>query len=88
MAVPLHRKGNIEQANVKSDKICKLITKHRSKVLSNADNHNINQWSMVKNAGNWKSNGNLASTYNVRLLVMSYTDILLILPLIKIMSEV
>ena len=40
MAVPLHRKGNIEQANVKSDKICKLITKHRSKVLSNADNHN------------------------------------------------
>ena len=39
------------KGNVKSDKICKLIAKHRSKVLSNADNHNIKQWLKVQVTG-------------------------------------
>ena len=50
----LRRHGKIKEADVKANKINKLIERNRSKLLANASSQDIKKmWSLVKASGSW-----------------------------------
>jgi len=51
----LRRRGKIQEADVKTSKINKLIERNRSKFLTNANSQDVSKmWSMVKASGSWR----------------------------------